>query len=901
MADLSYNVKVNTQQATTALNGLKSAFAGIVAAVSVGAIVKFGDSVTSLQNKLRVISKDAADAERQFRAIVQISNESRSSLADVATLYTRLAVAVGDMGRSQQDAAILTDTIAKSLQITGATAGETASAMLQLSQAFSSGVLRGEELNAVIESAPGLARILADSLGVTIGELRRLGEQGKLTSDQVANAFIDANQSVTDTFGKSLPTISQSFTTLQNNLGVIFDDIEKQTGVFRTLANAIIGLAVNLQSLVGFIQANAEQFKTLATVILTVGSAFLVFGKVLPAIQALTNSTYKLATAKGGLSKQVFALGGHLSRMVGHLGRVITGTGMAGSRIASMALAVSQLVKFVARASGIGLVFTAIAGAVGLLLDKLGLTTAVTDGFSKAFDFVKEMIFGTTEETKKSTAALTDYVGALDTARGVSKTQAAQLAKNAEELAKITRGLQESARAYYDNAEAQQRGLRAQIDQIGATREQISLANSLGQAQTAYLQETTRLQSEYAKLKASTNAVEVQAATVVLEQLARLDRAYRDQIDAIQELSAAQERALRVEELRLNGIKEQQRAQDQLVALQNELAKLTLPAIEQKYYDIAEAADASARAAIRAEEARRGAPLDIEEQKKFYDQARRGNDALKRQTRELYEASRTFATGWRRAFNEYVERATNSARQAEKIFGTFTQGLEDLIVDFVKTGKFEWKSFVDSILEELLRSQIQQTLGGLFETLGLAKLFGGSSQTRGNSPGSPLYVQAVSGGIGGQTGGGGLIDTISNVFSGGSKSKPQTSTATPGFGGGIIDTISSVASGFGNVAKSIGGGVVDAISSVGSFINKNLFGGFFANGGSLPAGKFGIVGERGPEMISGPASITPMGATNVTYNISAVDAASFQALVARDPGFIFAVTEQGRRSIPARR
>ena len=146
-----------------------------------------------------------------------------------------------------------------------------------------------------------------------------------------------------------------------------------------------------------------------------------------------------------------------------------------------------------------------------------------------------------------------------------------------------------------------------------------------------------------------------------------------------------------------------------------------------------------------------------------------------------------------------------------------------------------------------------------------------------------------------------IFDTISNVFSGGNKSKPQTSTATPGFGGGFIDTISSVAKGVGNVAKSIGGGVVDAISSVGSFINKNLFGGFFANGGNLAAGKIGIVGERGPEMISGPATITPMGATNVTYNISAVDAASFQALVARDPGFIFAVTEQGRRSIPARR
>jgi hypothetical protein len=83
---------------------------------------------------------------------------------------------------------------------------------------------------------------------------------------------------------------------------------------------------------------------------------------------------------------------------------------------------------------------------------------------------------------------------------------------------------------------------------------------------------------------------------------------------------------------------------------------------------------------------------------------------------------------------------------------------------------------------------------------------------------------------------------------------------------------------------------------------KNLFGGFFATGGTIPRGKFGVVGERGPELISGPADITPMsgmgGVTNVTYNISAVDAVSFQQLVARDPSFIHAVAMQGARGMP---
>ena len=87
-----------------------------------------------------------------------------------------------------------------------------------------------------------------------------------------------------------------------------------------------------------------------------------------------------------------------------------------------------------------------------------------------------------------------------------------------------------------------------------------------------------------------------------------------------------------------------------------------------------------------------------------------------------------------------------------------------------------------------------------------------------------------------------------------------------------------------------GGGILSGIS--------DLFSGFFANGGMIPQGRFGIAGEAGPELIGGPASVTPMGGTNVTYNIQATDAASFRAMIARDPSFLFAVTEQGRRSIP---
>jgi lambda family phage tail tape measure protein len=193
--------------------------------------------------------------------------------------------------------------------------------------------------------------------------------------------------------------------------------------------------------------------------------------------------------------------------------------------------------------------------------------------------------------------------------------------------------------------------------------------------------------------------------------------------------------------------------------------------------------------------------------------AQTAEDSLRANAETIRDTQRSFAYGWKEAFESYEDEATNAAKAAERIFEKTTKGMEDMIVDFAKTGKFEFKSLINTILEELLRSQIQQII---------AQTFGAFGST-------------------GSRGSGG-----SNFFS-------------------------------------------------------DLFAGFFANGGMIPAGTFGVVGERGPELVTGPAQVTPLTGSNVTYNISAVDAMSFKQMVARDPGFIHAVAQQGGRAVPTRR
>lgn len=513
-----------------------------------------------------------------------------------------------------------------------------------------------------------------------------------------------------------------------------------------------------------------------------------------------------------------------------------------------------------------------------------------------AWEAVKSFFdFDNTEGTNKALAAIEAEKQALIKRREEQDKELENRRQVKAALDEETAAIQKQVSAYQDSIARGLEKYRTDTDLISASEKQKLLIEELANAETAYLQAVKPLQDELAKKKESNNKVDLEMVPRIQSAIAGLTEEYNKQKVAIEantlaRAQANQEKAF--EEFRTRALIDQN---DELDKALNEIARGPMSAIEKKYYDISDAADASAQAAIRAEEARRGAKLDPQEAQKYYDVARAGVGKLYDAQRNLYEGSRTFASGWNRAFQQYKDDATNASKQAEMIFKNVTQGMEDLIVNFVKTGKFEWKSFVDSMLEDLLRSQLRQAFAGIMDMLGLGDM-GQQGGARGQSPSAPLYVSAVGGGSLGAGGGGSAIGNIANSIS---RQFMGSSNDPYGYGQGrdpLGDLISG--GGFGGGQTGGGGGFMDAISSAGSWLNDNVFGGFFANGGTLGAGKFGIAGENGPELISGPASITPLGGANVTYNINAVDAQSFKAMIAADPSFLFAVTEQGRRSAP---
>jgi hypothetical protein len=163
-----------------------------------------------------------------------------------------------------------------------------------------------------------------------------------------------------------------------------------------------------------------------------------------------------------------------------------------------------------------------------------------------------------------------------------------------------------------------------------------------------------------------------------------------------------------------------------------EMATTGMTAIEKKYYDIASAARKSADAQIRAEELRTGRFFSEDERLAYYEAAKKGVEELRAAELDAYDMSRNAILGLRKNIAEYVDDATNGAKTIETMFKKSTQAMEDALVKFAKTGKFEWKGMVESMLEELLRSQLRQTMAGLFQ-MGMGQVKGGGSGLLGGS------------------------------------------------------------------------------------------------------------------------------------------------------------------------
>lgn len=242
----------NTEKSFFSLSKVAGA---LTTALSVKAIADYAESWTVLNNKLVNAIKTGETLAEVNQRVFDIAQNSRSSLDSIATLYSRLERAMRSAGMSGTELGDITSTISKAMTISGATASESAGALVQLSQALASGVLRGQEFNSMSEQAPALMKGLADSLGVNIGQLRAMAAEGKLTTNVLITAFKQMAPTIEAEFAKTTATIGQSMQIATNNVtkfvgesATVKSSVSVFNGVLVTLSENLDAVTVALGS-----------------------------------------------------------------------------------------------------------------------------------------------------------------------------------------------------------------------------------------------------------------------------------------------------------------------------------------------------------------------------------------------------------------------------------------------------------------------------------------------------------------------------------------------------------------------------------------------------------------------------------------------------------------------------
>lgn len=229
-----------------ALGSLAGAFAGVV---SVRAFVQAADAVTTLQNQLKLATGSTQAATQAYNQLFEIAQRSRVSFTELGGTFASIARASESLGLSQQQLLRLTETIGNAVTVSGASAQASQAALIQLSQGLASGVLRGEELNSILEQTPRLARALADGLNVPIGKLRELGKEGQLTAEAVIGALQSQSQVLAAEVQNSVVTVGQAFTQVQNSAVGLVGEIDRATGSSGQLAVELQAVSESLNNI----------------------------------------------------------------------------------------------------------------------------------------------------------------------------------------------------------------------------------------------------------------------------------------------------------------------------------------------------------------------------------------------------------------------------------------------------------------------------------------------------------------------------------------------------------------------------------------------------------------------------------------------------------------------------
>ncbi|EPG3311271.1 tape measure protein [Acinetobacter baumannii] len=228
---------------SVATRALAGHMAGLL---TVGSAISKMDTYTGLQNRLKLVTNNQVELNKATEDTFRIAQKTYSAWDSVLQVYQRFSDNAKTLNLTMDDTARLTETVSKAVAISGASAEAADAALVQFGQALASGTLRGEELNSVMEQTPALAKAIAKGMGITVGELRSVAAEGKITSQEIVKALRNVESDVDALFAKTDITIGQSLTLLNNEITKFVGEAGKGSGAAQVLAGSVQTLASNL-------------------------------------------------------------------------------------------------------------------------------------------------------------------------------------------------------------------------------------------------------------------------------------------------------------------------------------------------------------------------------------------------------------------------------------------------------------------------------------------------------------------------------------------------------------------------------------------------------------------------------------------------------------------------------
>lgn len=439
-------IKRSITQVEYSFGGLKSAAAGLGAALAIREIIQASDSMAKYRGQLGLVTSSQEELNETYAKALKLANETGQSTESTVNLYARLARSTEELNLSQTQLFDITKAINQSFVVSGASAQEASSAILQLSQGLAAGALRGEELNSVMENSPRLARALADGLGVTIGQLREMGKEGKLTADAVTGALLKTADSINTEFQQMPMTIGRVWQTLSNDINDALGQVD---------ASPLIASVEELRAVI-----SDPAFRENITIL----------------SQALIDLTASSASALSGLVDLTKFVGEEMARRIG---------GIANDDLPALTLALESARR--------ELEFYEEGGhGAEKWMEELRVKIASLEGqIETATSFQKDLVVSTNavaESTENASGAMS---GAVKVAASYTKTQKelAKISKNiasaqkktASQHEKNTKSLEDSYEALDDMVRAGEQYIEQQefeIKLLGMTAREQAIANA---------------------------------------------------------------------------------------------------------------------------------------------------------------------------------------------------------------------------------------------------------------------------------------------------------------------------------------------------------------------------------------------------------------------------------------